>query len=419
MSPRLRSALVLALLAASCSPAEPTVNLREEPIVGGQAAPDGYLPAVGALVAYSWGQVMPFCTGTLVSDQIIISAAHCVKAIGSEIPSGTPIGFFYGTSVKASGASSKILPIASWQAHPSYKGGNPPAALTNWYDIAYLKLAKPTTIAPIKLIRPSELGLLKYGTELLIAGYGLTSAQNQSSSGTKYYAKTTLAGVGQSELLLGGKGKPQTCSGDSGGPTLLDAGKGSEDWRLVGVTSRGDQYCMLESVDTRVDAFLSWIHSAGTIPCGSGLSADCETAPTPPAPPQTPPAPPTEPPAPAPTPAPTPAPAPTPTPTKKALGEGCAANADCASGLCAEADGARFCTQLCDPAQGCPASGMVCAGAGEDRFACAPAAPQAEAAGADEATGGCALAARPVGTHDLGLLLALLLGVALFRRRSR
>jgi V8-like Glu-specific endopeptidase len=416
MPSAVRSALVLALLTASCAPAEPTVNLREAPIVGGTLAPDGYLPAVGALVAYSYGQVMPFCTGTLVSDQLVVSAAHCVKAIGSEIPSGVPIGFFYGQSVYASGASSKILPFASWQAHPSYKGGNPPAALTNWYDIGVLKLAKPTTITPIKLIRPKELGLLKYGTELLIAGYGLTSAKNQGSSGTKYYATTTLAAVGQSELLLGGKGQPQTCSGDSGGPTLVDA-SGSEDWRLVGVTSRGDQSCLLESVDTRVDSFLSWIHSAGTIPCGSGLSADCETAPTPPTPPQTPPTPPTEPPAPAPTPAPAPAPTPAPTPAKKALGESCAANADCTSGLCAEADGARFCTQLCDPSVGCPASGMVCASAGEELHACAPAAPEAEAFNGDEATGGCTLAARPVAARGLGLLLAaLLLGLALLRR---
>ncbi len=408
-----RSLALVALLAACGEP--PAVSLQESPIVGGQIAPDGYLPAVGALVAYSWGQVMPFCTGTLVSDQLVISAAHCVKAIGSEIPSGTPIGFFYGQSVKASGASSKILPIASWQAHPSYKGGNPPATLSNWYDIAYLKLAKPTTIAPIKLIRPTELGLLKYGVDLLIAGYGLTSAQNQSSSGTKYYAKTTLASVGQSELLLGGKGKPQTCSGDSGGPTLLDAGKGSEDWRLVGVTSRGDQYCMLESVDTRVDPFLSWIHSAGTIPCGSGLSPDCDSAPapTPPTPPTpTPPTPTPTPPTPTP-PTPTPPSTPTPAPTK-GLGEACTQSSDCASALCAEADGARFCSELCDPAAGC-GSGMQCLPAGADRFACAP--PSAEASFDGETLGsGCALGAAPA-APTAAVLLLLALALPLARRR--
>jgi len=421
MSPRLFFRIVLVFaICPSCSPPEVTLNAREEAIVGGQLAPEGFLPGVGALVAYSWGQVVPFCTGTLVSDQLIVSAAHCVEAIGNEIPSGTPIGFFYGQSVNASGASSKILSIASWQAHPNYKGGTPPAALSNWYDIGVLKLAKPTTIAPIKMIRPSELGLLKYGTSLLIAGYGLTSATNQNSSGTKYYATTTLASVGQSELMLAGKGKPQTCSGDSGGPTLVDAGNGSEDWRLVGVTSRGDQYCMMESVDTRVDPFLSWIHSAGTIPCGSGLSADCETTPTPPSDPpvEDPPAPTPEP---TPTPTPTPAPAPTPTPTPpttKGLGESCAQNADCTSGLCAEANGTHFCTELCDPATGCPATGMECLSAGANKFACAPATPEEEGFYAD-ATGGCALSTAPGTPGGALFLLALLFGLAFLRRRAR
>ena len=57
------------------------------------------------------------------------SGAHCVEAIGSEIPSGLPIGFFTGSNSQSASAAGKLLKIKSWQKHPSYKGGNPPGQI--------------------------------------------------------------------------------------------------------------------------------------------------------------------------------------------------------------------------------------------------------------------------------------------------
>jgi hypothetical protein len=127
------------------------------------------------------------------------------------------------------------------------------------------------------LIRPSAVsGLLQPGTEVLIAGYGVTAPGDPSSNGVQHHGTTTLIEVGASELLL--ERGARKCIGDSGGPTLVE--RGGERW-LIGVSARSDGSCSTHSIETRVDAYLSWIHSFGEIPCGSGLSPDCETPATP------------------------------------------------------------------------------------------------------------------------------------------
>lgn len=188
------AALAIALTAAiaACHPEECPWTSRGERIVGGTKSAEGYLPAVGAIVGYSsQSGVVAFCTGTLISERLVLSAAHCVKAIGEPeiIPEGVAIGFFSGVDTHAPDAVSRILPIQGndgsgsndWQAHPEYAGGLPPSGLADDHDIAVLKLRSPTAIAPTKLIRPSAVsGLLQPGTEVLIAGYGVTAPGDPS-----------------------------------------------------------------------------------------------------------------------------------------------------------------------------------------------------------------------------------------------
>jgi secreted trypsin-like serine protease len=73
-----------------------------------------------------------------------------------------------------------------------------------------------------------------------------------------------------------GSPQPQNCYGDSGGPGFANLGGVR---RLIGVVSRSfnGEECTMGGVDTRVDAYLAWIHSKVTdVPCDSGMSPACE-----------------------------------------------------------------------------------------------------------------------------------------------
>jgi len=101
-----------------------------------------------------------------------------------------------------------------------------------------------------------------------------------------------------------------------------------------------------------------------------------------------------------------------------ALGDDCAANEDCGSGICAFEDTRNYCTRICDAASPCPTA-MTCVDSGTPGVqVCQPsgeAPEQAPPSGRRMVEGG---AAAPGGGSGLGWL-ALLVGCAVFARRRR
>jgi MYXO-CTERM domain-containing protein len=430
----------------ACHAPELSLSQRQDPIVGGTVSPDGFIPSVGALVVNFPGFYQSFCTATLISDRLALTAGHCAKGV----PWGTPVGFFTGTDIRSPTAGSRIIPVTSMTAHPSFTNNTPPGGLADYFDIAVVQLGQTTAIAPMKLVRPSEVGkLLKYNAPLLIVGFGLSNPNDQNSSGVKRHGSSTLNDIGSSEIWIGGS-PAQACNGDSGGPTLANAGSTTvPDYRTIGVASRVAEGCEYGCIETRVDSYLTWIHSQGTIPCGSGLSDDCGTTPPPPPPP--------------------------PkelgascaaasdckgnlciidptskslvcsqlcatagndcpagydcrpisgtsngacvkqvavTPPKKGLGETCADSKECQSALCATQGDLHFCSALCTPGDAACGETMTCSPAGS-QYACTP---KAEPPNSSSGSGGCAVGA---GTPFAPWPALLLVALALRRRRRQ
>jgi V8-like Glu-specific endopeptidase len=449
LSPSL-SILGMLLALAACGPdGSGLPGALSRPIVNGTLSADGYLPAVGALVVPMGLHYEEYCSGTLIGDTLVLTAGHCVTGI----PAGYKTYFFIGNDVRQMNASDQLISVTKAIPHPSFKDDNAPSSLSDWYDIAVLKLSKaPTGITPMKMPKPSQVSaIFQQGQSVLAMGFGMTDPNDQSSNGVKYQGSSQIYEIASSEFWIYDQNGAQKCSGDSGGPTLVNTGSTSTvEYRVIGVASRAGEGCVDGSVETRVDAYLTWLHQQGTIPCGSGLSADCTTQPKAalgqackvaadctstfcvtyekklacsqtcslakkdcpsgytcvstgsssspacvksswvPAP-------------------------------KKSLGEACTAASECTSGICGSFDGASSCTQACTVVDDCSLSDtLTCRAADDGSSRCGP--PQEAAPATDGASGGCGMAASDgAGRRGRDPLPPLLfpIGLALLLRARR
>jgi MYXO-CTERM domain-containing protein len=278
----LRLGPVALLVVAGCFDPGAETERRQSPVIGGSPTPGGAYLATGALIAYGNGSNTPAqyvsCTGTLIAPDVVLTAAHCTHPA---LTNNTTPDFTLaldGMNAQAGQIYSGSMALA----HPSFDpyGGSPPSNLSHEYDIGLLFLDAPVPGATYeRLPRPGELAAIASGSTVDIVGYGFTVEQDLDHYGTKYNATTSLTGVAQWEVKVGGSGQPQNCQGDSGGPALLTVGNSR---RVISVVSRSavndTTDCSQGGIHTRVDPYLEWIHQQVDVPCGSGLSADCAGA---------------------------------------------------------------------------------------------------------------------------------------------
>jgi len=229
------------LLAGGCvAPGEDgawgPVGLREadSPIVGGQTT-TGWDSVV---LLYMGGGL---CTGTLVSPDVVLTAAHCIHG-------------YYG-SVDVVWTNSENQSHWEWMQssdhhkHPNYDPYSSTA------DIAVIVLPHdgPGTPIPYNTDAPAN-SWLGEANKLTFVGFGVTSGYS-SDSGVK---REVDIGVDtwDSAFLYYYDTQHQTCFGDSGGPAFTDHDGG---WKVAAVTSWGDASCNQMGASTRTDAYASWV----------------------------------------------------------------------------------------------------------------------------------------------------------------
>ena len=277
--PHLALALALAIpvLGTGCIEPAPLGDQAAE-VIGGDLTPEGEFPTVGALMyQVGPGQTSAGCTGTLIAPDVVLTAAHCLdpQIIGVAQPSA------FSLAHDTNATPTPQVTIARTVSHPQFDLGGAGGGLAQINDIGLVFLAEPiTAVAPTKLPTPDQATALAIDTDLAIVGYGQIEETNQLV-GVKYDALTSIRELNASELRVSmGGADPQNCHGDSGGPALTALGG---EPRVVGVVSRSFQSnaCDNGGIDTRVDAYLDWIHANVPvgIPCGSGLAEACPDAP--------------------------------------------------------------------------------------------------------------------------------------------
>jgi hypothetical protein len=209
--------------------------------------PDGELhPNVGALVGTFGGQTYPYCSGTLISPTVFLTAAHC--------DIGTATVYVAFDSVYTSQAK---LYRGTFYGDPMYG-----PAQSDPHDIAVVVFDKPIRRrTPARLPTAGQFDRLAKGQLFTAVGYGGEEpvfGQGGPVIGyldIRQYAVSSFNAVGPGYLRLSqnpATGDGGTCYGDSGGPNFLGAGVAETDI-IAGTTITGDALCRATNVIYRLD----------------------------------------------------------------------------------------------------------------------------------------------------------------------
>jgi trypsin len=221
------------LLAACLAVTAAAVGLlqagADQQIVGGQRAS---IADYSFAVYLATADGFQFCGGTLVDDNKVVTAAHCVAG-------KTPVDLAVvaGREDKESGAG-MVAPVREIWVHPEFKD------VRSGNDVALLTLETRLPYQTIDLVGADQAEIYQAGQPGLILGWGRTAADGQPS---RYLLQATVPVMADAECVksypaylaasMTCAGLPQggvdSCQGDSGGPFIV-AG------RLAGVTSWGE-----------------------------------------------------------------------------------------------------------------------------------------------------------------------------------
>ncbi len=233
----------LIVLGCGVAPERDGGGVARTPIINGQLD-QGQYPQVGTFVRRNplpGGPWQSRCTGTLIAENVFLTAAHCIV---NARDAGAQYGQ-YGVSFDPVfvPSTSKVI-LGTGYEHPDFTFETP------IHDVGIVVLDEPVLdLTPKKLISgidrlermdPQELA----EAEIVTVGYGFDAWPARTGRGTRRVAVQHFLQLWGPEwgapfynwVMLGGpfeEGNGTTCVGDSGGPHFLDD-------RIMAVTSQAD-----------------------------------------------------------------------------------------------------------------------------------------------------------------------------------
>jgi secreted trypsin-like serine protease len=268
-------------VAVASTEATVTEPSKSPTIVGGDFVPSNNPIKYQVWLSVTFGNSSYACGGSLISQQWVITAAHCVSN-DLALAAASNILVYSGSNFRSTAATSTVSKVIR---HKSYD----PQKVVN--DLALIKLNTPLAFDDTRgaVSLPMDLPATwpQAGTSVLVSGWGIQSLVNQtipnqiksanitvlSSPGSKancgWWTILNMYNPSQN-LCAGSNDGSDICQGDSGGPYMVTT-DGVQ--YLAGVTSfnAGTEYCGDSDYPgqaVRVTSFINWIVPAEP----SGLS---------------------------------------------------------------------------------------------------------------------------------------------------
>ncbi|XP_017772341.1 PREDICTED: chymotrypsin-2-like [Nicrophorus vespilloides] len=227
-------------------------------IVNGILAPKYQFPYQAAIYIESYRGDTIFCGGSLISNDIVITAAHCIFAPPRRILvilGNTDLSKYNPTEIRVD--ADKFL------VHHAFN----PISLKN--DICLLHLQQSINfneaVSPISLPNYNDVRRNFLNNVGVVSGFGKTTENGDVVKNLMYLNVRIMDNqlcneafhdrdAGLTNICSSGFGRHGACQGDSGGPLAIDD-------KLIGIVSFGSKFCSngLPTVYTRVPMFLEWI----------------------------------------------------------------------------------------------------------------------------------------------------------------
>ncbi|XP_058829460.1 collagenase-like [Topomyia yanbarensis] len=226
-------------------------------IVNGETAAEGQFP-YQVLLKIQLPQGRALCGGSLLSDQWVLTAGHCVQGASSfEVSLGA-------LDLADNGNDGRVVITATeYIRHEKY---NPLFAAN---DVAVIKLPTPVVfndrIQPVKLPTSSD----NYADQkVVVSGWGIQKNGGNVAERLQFAILKVITNgqcmrtfsplvIKKTTLCAQGEAKQSPCNGDSGGPLVLEGGN-----ELVGVVSFGHATgCErgFPGAFARITSFTEWI----------------------------------------------------------------------------------------------------------------------------------------------------------------